>query len=182
MGALRWRQFVAITFSQIQRKQTFYQQKSYPHYQKLSRLNTKIRKLSDKLKGTYEIIVGINHPQCAEPPNTIIKCVNFNIRRIQNCTSVYQMKLWTVRSALIISRRSFEFIKGSISSDKIDYLIYYQFELHLIDEDTDKANGPQFIWPYFYWSIIRCKDICNHSSSEFIWKIVPLEWREWWFD
>ena len=22
----------------------------------------------------------------------------------------------------------------------------------------------------------------NHYSSEFIWKIVPLEWSEWWFD
>ena len=26
------------------------------------------------------------------------------------------------------------------------------------------------------------RDICNHYSSEFIWKIVPLIWREWWFD
>ena len=50
------------------------------------------------------------------------------------------------------------------------------------DKDTDKVNGPQFIWTYFYWIILRCKDIRNHYSSEFIWKIIPLKWREWWFD
>ena len=50
------------------------------------------------------------------------------------------------------------------------------------DEDSDKENGTQFIWPDFYWSIIQCKDIHDHYSFEFIWKIVPLEWRECRFD
>ena len=50
------------------------------------------------------------------------------------------------------------------------------------DEDTDKANGLQFIWPGFYWIILHCRDIPYHYSSEFIWKIVPLKWREGWFD
>ena len=60
--------------------------KGYLAYQKLSPLNTKIRKISDKLKDTYGITVGTNHIQCAEPPNTIIQCANFNIRPSQNCT------------------------------------------------------------------------------------------------
>ena len=50
------------------------------------------------------------------------------------------------------------------------------------DEESDKANGLQFIWPDFYWGILHYKDTRNNHSSEFIWKIVPLEWREWWFD
>ena len=92
------------------------------------------------------------------------------------------MIICTVSSALIISRRPFAFIRGSRSSDTIDYLLCNQCEVHLSYEDTDKANGPQFIWPAFYWSIMHCKDIHNHYSYEFIWKIVPLGWREWWFD
>ena len=83
---------------------------------------------------------------------------------------------------MIISWRPFEFIKGYISRDPIDYLLCNQCEVHLSDEDSDKENGPQFIWPYFYWSMLHYKDIRNHYSSEFIWKIVPLEWREWLFD
>ena len=78
------------------------------------------------------------------------------------------MKICTVSSALIISRRPFAFIKGSRSSDPIDYLLCNQCEVHLSDKDTDKENGPQFIWPDFYWSILHCRDIRNHYSSEFI--------------
>ena len=111
--AWRWGQFVAIPLSQIQRKQTFFQQKGYLSYQKWSRLNSKIRKLSDKLKDTYSITIGTNHPQYAEPPDPIIKCANCNRRPIQNCTSVYHMELCTVISDLIISRRPFSFIRRS---------------------------------------------------------------------
>ena len=92
------------------------------------------------------------------------------------------MKLCIVSSALIISRRPFSFIKGSRSSDTINHLICNQCEVHLSDKYTNKSNGPQFIWPGFYLIILHCRDIYNHYSSEFIWKIVPLIWREWWFD
>ena len=98
------------------------------------------------------------------------------------CTLVYQMEIYTVSSALIISGIPFEFIKGYISNDTIDYLLCNKCEVHLIYEDTDKANDPQFIWTDFYWNILRCKYIRNHYSSDFIWKIVPFEWCEWWFD
>ena len=147
----------------------------------MSHLNTKIRKLSGKLKDMYGLTVGTNHPQCAEPSNPIIKCKNCNRIPIQNCISIYQIKPCTVSIDLIIIRRPFSFIKWYISSDPIDYLLCNQCEVHLSDEDTDKANGPQFIWPYFYWSILHCRDIRNHYSSGFIWKIVPLEWHELWF-
>ena len=164
----------------IQQKQALcQQQKGYLAYQKLSCLNTEIRKLSDKLKDTYGITVGTDHPQFAETSDPIIKCANYNRRTIQNCTSIYQIKLFTVISILIISRRPFAFIKEYISSDPIDYLLCNKFEVHLSDKDSDKANRPQFIWTDFYWSILHCKDTHNNSSSEFIWKIVPLKWREW---
>ena len=91
------------------------------------------------------------------------------------------MQLCTVSSDLIIGRRPFEFIKGYIYSDPIDYLLCNQCKVNMNDEYADKENGPQFIWPYFYWSILHCKEIRNHYYSEFIWKIVPLEWHEWWF-
>ena len=68
-------------------------------------MNTKTQKLSDKLKDTYGITVVINLPQRAEPPDPILKGENFNMRPIKNFTSVYQMQLFTVRSALIIGRR-----------------------------------------------------------------------------
>ena len=92
------------------------------------------------------------------------------------------MKLFTVISALVISRRPFSFIKGSRSCYTIDDSICNQCEVHLRDEYSDKANGPQFIWPALYWIILHCKDIHNNYSSGFIWKIVPLEWHEWRFD
>ena len=148
----------------------------------MKHLYTKIRKLSDKLKGTYGITVGTDHPQCSEPSHLIIEGVNWNRRQIQNCASIYQRKLWTVSSALIVSKRPFSFIKGSRCSAPIDYLLRNQCEVHLSDEDSDKSYGPQFIWPAFYWSILHCKDIPNHYSSEFIWNFFPLECREWWFD
>ena len=148
--------------------------KGYLANQKLSRLNTKIRKLSDKLKDTYSITVGTDHLQCAEPSNPIIKCANCNRIPIQNCTSIYQMKICTVSSALIISRRLFSFIKGFRSSDPIYYSLCNKYEIHLSDKGSDKSNGPQFIWLYFYWIILNCKDVRNHYSSEFMWKIVPL--------
>ena len=89
----------------------------------LKYMNTKIRKLSDYLKDTYEITVGTDNLQCAEPPDPIVKCANCNRRPIQNCTSVYQMELYTISSNLIIGRRPFSFIKGYIYSDPISYLL-----------------------------------------------------------
>ena len=112
----------------------------------------------------------------------IVKGVIWNRRPIQNCTSFYQMKLRNVSSALIIGSRPFVFIKVYISIDPIDYLLCNQRKLHLIDKDIDKTNRPQFIWSYFYWIILLWKDTRYHYSSEFIWEIFPLEWREWWFD
>ena len=137
----------------------------------MSLLNTKTRKFSDKLKGIYGINVGKHHQQCAEPPYPIIKFANCNIRPIQSCTSVYQMKLCTVSSSLIISRRPFSFIKVSRYSDTIDYLLWNQCGVHLSDKDTNKANRLQFIWPDFYWIFIRCKDIRDHYFSEFFGKL-----------
>ena len=66
----------------------------------------------------------------------------------------------------------------------IKLIIYYEINVKyiLVTKILIKANGPQFIWPDFYWSILRCEDIHNNYSSEFICKIVPLEWHEWWFD
>ena len=121
----------------------------YFAYNKLKFMNTKIRKLYDNLKDIYGITVGNNHLQCAKPPNPIVKFVNWNRRKIQNCISVYQTQLCTVSSALIICRRPFAFIKGYRYSDQIEYLLCNQSEVHLSDRDTDKANGPQFIYPYF---------------------------------
>ena len=114
--------------------------KGYLAYQKLSHLNTKIQKLSDRLKDMYGITVGTDHPQCSEPSNPIIKCANCNRKPIQNFTLIYQMKLCTVSSDLIISRRPFAFIKESRSSDPIDYLLCNQCEVHLSDRDTDGQN------------------------------------------
>ena len=138
-----------MPLSQIKRKQTFFQKNSYLAYNKLKHLNTKIQKISDKLKDTYGITVGTDPLQCDESPNTIVKCANYNRRPIQNFTSVYQIKLCTVRIVLIISRRPFLFIKGSRYSDPIGYLLCNQCEVHFSDEESDKANGLQFVRPYF---------------------------------
>ena len=155
-------------FHKYKKKQSS-NKKGYLAYQKWSRLNTKTRKISNKLKDTYGITVGTDLPKCAEPPDPIVKCANFNIRPIQNRTLVYQMQLCIVRSALIIGRRPFVFIKGSKYSDPIDYLLCNRCEVHLSDKYTDKENGPQFIWPGFYRILLCYKDIHNHYSSEFIW-------------
>ena len=121
----------------------------YISHQKLKSLNNKIRNLSDHLKDINGITVITDHPQCAEPPDTMVKFENCNRIPIQNCTSVYQIKICTARSALIIGRISFISIKGSIYSDTIDYLLCHQCAVHLSDEDTDKEKGIQFIYIYF---------------------------------
>ena len=79
----------------------------YLAYNKLKHLNTKTRQISDNLKYTYGITVGTDHLQCAEPPKPIVKCADYNIRPIQNCTSVYKMQICTVSSAFIVGRRPF---------------------------------------------------------------------------
>ena len=61
----------------------------------------------------------------------------------------------------------------------IQLIIYYSINAKY---NTDKANGKNFIWPAFYWIILSYKDIRNNYYSKFIWRIFPLEWREWWFD
>ena len=126
-------------------KKKFCPKKGYLAYQKLISLNTKIRKLSDNLKGTYGITSVNDHPRCAEPSDPIIKCANCNGRPTQNYTPIYQMKLCTVSISLIISIRPFTFIKVSRSSDPIDYLLRNHREVNLTDKDADKANGTQFI-------------------------------------
>ena len=88
------------------------------------------------------------------------------------------MKLCTVISAFVISRRSFSSIKGYISSDTIDHLLCNQCEIHFSDKDIDKSNEPQFIWSTFYLIILHLKDIRNHYHSVFILEIVTLEWHE----
>ena len=97
--------------------------KGYLAYQKLSLLRTKIRKIYDKFKYMYGITVVTYHPKCDENFDTIIKFANYNRSPIKNCTSTYQMKLCTVSSAFIISRRPFTFIKVYRSSDPIEYLL-----------------------------------------------------------
>ena len=59
----------------------------YLAYQKLSCFNTKKRKIFDKLKDTYGITVGTDHPQCAESPDPIIECSDFKRRLIHNPNS-----------------------------------------------------------------------------------------------
>ena len=140
-GTQRLGKFDAIPLPQTPKKH-YDNKKGYLAYQKLRRSNTKTRNLFDKLKDTYVITVSTDHTQCSEPPDTIITCANCNRITIQNFTSVYQMKLCTVISALIISRRPFTFIKVYRSSDQIDYLVCNQCEVHLSDKDTDKENGP----------------------------------------
>ena len=129
-------------FQKYNENKYYYERNGYPAYKKLKLLNTKTRKLSDNLKDMYGITVGTDHLQSSESPNPVIKFTNCNIIQIQIFTSVYQMKLYTVISALNISRRPFAFIKVSISSDPIDYLLCNQFQVHLSDKDTGKAKGP----------------------------------------
>ena len=58
----------------------------YLAQKKLSRLKTRIRKLSDKFKDTYGITVVTDHLQCAETSDPIIKFANYNRRPIKNFT------------------------------------------------------------------------------------------------
>ena len=102
------------------------EKKGYLAYKKLSCFNNRTRKIYDHLKDTYVINVVTDNSQYDKPPNTIVKRANSNRRPIQNCTSVYQMQLCTVNSALIIGRIPFALIKGSIYSDPIDYLLCNQ--------------------------------------------------------
>ena len=79
------------------------------------------------------------------PHNPIVKCTNFNRRPIKNCTPDYKIQLLTIGSDLIIGRRTFASIRGTIYSDTIDYLLCNQRKVNLSGEDTDKENGPQCI-------------------------------------
>ena len=112
----------------------------------------------------------------------IVKCANCNRRPIENCTSDYKLNLREVSSSVIIGRRNFAFLNGSRSSDPIDYLICEQCTVHLTEKDAHKGNASKATWPSFYWSILRSTEIHKKYSSSFIWRIVPLVWRSWWYE
>ena len=132
-----------------------------------------------------EVDVGAdsNLTQCATSTTSdgIVKCANCNRRPIENCTLDYQLNLREVSSYMINGRRNFAFLKGTRSSDQIDYLICEQCTLHLTEIDADKGNEPKVIWPAFYWSILCSGEIHKKYNSNFIWRIIPLVWRSWWY-
>ena len=132
-------------FHKYNEKKYFANINRYIAYKKLKHLNTKIRKISDKLKETCGITFGTTHMKCAKPPDTNVKCANSNRIPIQNFAPVYQMQLRTVSIDLIIGGRTFAFVRGTRSSDPIEYLLCNHCELNLSEEDTYKVNGPQFI-------------------------------------
>ena len=107
-------------------------------------------KLSDNFNNTYGITIGTNHLQCAEPPDPIVKCANFNRRPIIIFVSVYQMQLCTVSSAFIIGGIPFAFIKGSRYSDPIDYLICinvkYILVAKILIKQMSRNLSDQFFW------------------------------------
>jgi hypothetical protein len=158
--------------------------KGYLSYKKLHRLNTNIRKFSETLKNTYGMTVDVYQVPVDEPNATpvIVKCANCNRRPILNCTFDYQLNLHTVNSGVIIGRRAFSFLSGTRSDHSIDYSLCQQCTIHLTNDDKDIANKPDAIWPAFYWSILRSNEIHKYYDSNFIWRIIPLVWRKWWYD
>jgi hypothetical protein len=125
-----------------------------------------------------------NLPQCttSTTSDVIVKCANCNRRPIENCASDYKLNLREVSSSVIIGRRNFAFLNRTQSSDPIDYLICEQCSLHLTEKDADKGNASKVIWPGFHWSILRSAEIHKKYNSSFIWRIVPLVWRSWWYE
>ena len=135
-------------------------------YNKLNRLNSKIRKLTKQLD------------------DVIVKCANCNRRPNPHLSSPdYQMCLQPVSSNLIFGKRTYSFVQSTRQSDNpINYQLCQQCTIHLSDKDSDKANEPQVIWPSFYWAILQSTDIHKCYNSKFIWGFIPLIWRKWWYD
>ena len=67
-------------FSKYNKNKYSARKKGYPGYQILISLNTKIWKLSNKLKDMYSIAVGNDIPQYAETLNFIVKCANLQYK------------------------------------------------------------------------------------------------------
>ena len=61
------------------------------------------------------------------------------------------------------------------------YTLCHQCNCHL----QEVANNPNYnsfayTWPGFVWYLLTDNSILEHYQSEFLWKLIPHQWRAWW--
>ena len=60
-------------------------------------------------------------------------------------------------------------------------MICQQCKTYIKNEEEEKKiiNNT---WPGFIWHILSSSSIHKLYENYFIWKLIPLQWREWWYD
>ena len=112
----------------------------------------------------------------------IIKCANCNMIPIQNCTSIYQMKLCTVGSSLIISRRN---LYSSKDTDLVIQLnIHYAINVKyiwvtkiVIKQMGRNLSGHIFIGVFYTAKTSTIILLLSLFGKLFLWDIVNGDLR-----
>ena len=113
-----------------------------------------------------------------------------NCKRVANTSNdmnnFYNIKTKCFKRRQIKDRRKFRHIKCRA----IVYTACNDDEYYLCDEcatflttDDKDATSFKYVWPSFYWKLLTNEEILYSPSGALkLWKLVPMEWRSWWFE
>jgi hypothetical protein len=89
-----------------------------------------------------------------------------------------------ITSNQIKRNRSYTFVQRTTpATDTVfQYHVCYQCYNHLTLEDRDEANKNMNTWPGFIWNLMHSQEIKRCYNADYIWILIPLQWRKWWLD
>ncbi len=63
----------------------------------------------------------------------------------------------------------------------MNYIFCRQCEFYLdAEKDYDATNYDNVVWCSFFWALFSNRQIQIKYGQEFIWRLIPKEWRHWW--
>lgn len=151
---------------------------SYMAWENIRKLDTKIQNLLTQLSTRHQYVIpeGSSIFSATQEEN---KCANCHRCQINNCPHSYELDLCTVSSSDIVGRRQFCFVKGTNEANSREYTMCKQCATHLT-HDAKVANKSEYTWPGLFWNLLQYEGIREHYTAEYIWKLIPIQWRPWW--
>ena len=150
---------------------------------KLSRLNAKISKIQQESSTNHNVTnFESSNSDFSIHSKMTQKCSNCNRRPFNRCPERNEIQFQTVRSDEIKAQRAFIFVRHTRSADPIECQMCTQCASCLILEDIPEATMFKCSWPEFFWNFFQSLHVRQKHSAEFVWKLIPFQWRKWWFN